>query len=99
MEGNAEAVAERLEIGGIRFVMNILHTNMEGFDRKTGNVNFGTTRQELKQTKRILATRQADEDFVVLVDQLEHAQRFVKSFPKFLFEGHCYVCRCTTATY
>ena len=88
VEGDGETVAERLEVGGIRFVMNILHTDMEGFDCKAGNVNFGTTCQEFKQTKGVFAARQSNEDFVALVDELVLAQRFVKSFPKFLFEGH-----------
>ena len=71
MEMNAEVVAERLEVGGIRFVMNILHPNVQGFDGEVGDVNLGTTGKELQQTKGVLATRQADEDTVVLVDKLE----------------------------
>ena len=88
MERNVEAVAERQEVGGIRFVMNILHSDVQGFDGEVGDVNLGTTGKELQQTKGVLATRQADEDTVVLVDELELSQCFVKSFPKFFFERH-----------
>jgi hypothetical protein len=33
-------------------------------------MDFGATRQKFQQTQRVLATRQTDEDFIVLVDQL-----------------------------
>ncbi len=99
MERNVETVAERLEVGGVRFVMNILHSDMKGLDGEVGDMNLGTTGEEFQQTKGVLATRQADEDTVVLVDELELSQRLVKSFPKFLFEIHRDVCRYGIATY
>jgi hypothetical protein len=99
VEGDVEAVAEGLKVSRVRFVMNILHADMQCLDGEVGNMYLGTTSEELKQTKGILATRQADEDFVVLVDELVLSQRLVKSLPEFLFEFHRYVCCCATATY
>lgn len=62
------------------------------------DVNLGTTGEELQQTKGILATRQADEDFIVLVDELVLAQRLVESLPELFFERHRYVCCYAIAT-
>ena len=47
VEGYAEAVAKRLEVGGVCFVMNILHSHMEGLDGEVGNVHLGTASQKL----------------------------------------------------
>jgi len=88
VEGHAEAIAEGLEIIGGGFVMNISHPHMQGLDGKVGNMDFGTAGKKFEQAKGILATRQADEDAVVLVDELELAQCLVKSLPKFLLERH-----------
>ena len=99
VQGDVEVVTERLEVGGVRFLMNILHPNVQGFDGEVGDMNLGTTGKELQQTKGVLTTRQADEDTVVLVDELELSQCFVKSFPKFFFEIHHDVCRYAIATY
>ena len=99
MKGNVETIAERLQIAGIRFVLNILRSYMQGLDGEVGHMDFGTTCKKLQQAKRVFATRQADEDFVVLVDQLVLSQRLVKGFPKSFFERHSDVCCCATATY
>ena len=88
MQGHAEAVAERLQIAGICLVMDILHTDMQGFDGEIGDMNPGTAGEKLQQTKGVLATRQADEDFIVLVDELVLSQRLVKSLPKSFLERH-----------
>ena len=48
VEGYTEVVAERLEVGGVRFVMNIFHSHMEGLDGEVGNVHLGTAGQELQ---------------------------------------------------
>ena len=88
MKGNAEAITEGLEVGGVRLVLDIGHADMESLDGEVGDVNLGTTGEELQQTQRVLATRQAHEDFVVLVDELVLAQRFVESLPEFFFERH-----------
>ena len=90
---------EGMKVCSIRFVMDVFHTNMEGFDSEVGNVDFGTASQEFKQAERVLATRQADEDAVVLVDKLVLSQCFVKLFPKSFVERHGLVCCCATATY
>ena len=82
MEGDAEAIAERLQVGGVCFVMNILHPYMQGLDGKVRDMDLGTTGEKFQQAEGILATRQTDEDAVVLVDKLELSQRFVKLFPK-----------------
>ena len=82
VEGDVNVVAERLEVAGVSLVMNIIHTDMQGLDGEVGDVDLGTTGKKLKQTEGVLATRQADEDFVVLVDKLELSQRLVKSLPK-----------------
>ena len=82
MEGNTETIAERLEVGGVRFVMNIFHPYMQGLYGEVGHMNLGTTCKEFEQAEGVFATRQADEDFIVLVDELELSQRFVKLFPK-----------------
>ena len=99
MKGNTEAVAEGLEISDVRFVMNICHANMECLGSKARDVNLGTSGQEFQQAEGVLATRQADEDFVVLVDELVLTQRFVKSLPESFFEIHRYVCCDSVATY
>ncbi len=88
VEGNAQLVAKRLEVGGVRFVVDIAHANMQGLDGKVGHMDLGTASQELKKTERVLATRQADEDAVILVDKLVLTQRFVKLFPKMFVERH-----------
>ena len=72
---------------------------MQGLDGEVGDVNFGTTGEELQQTQRVFATRQTDEDFVVLVDELVLSQRFIESLPEFFFERHSCVCRYGVATY
>ena len=82
VEGDTEAVAEQLQVGGVRFVMNIFHSDVQGLDGEAGDVDFGATGEEFQQTEGVLATRQTDEDAVVLVDKLELSQRFVKLFPK-----------------
>ena len=82
MEGDGEAVAERLQVGGVRFVMNIFHPHMQGLDSKVGDMDLGATGEKFQQTEGVLAARQTDEDAVVLVDKLELSQRFVKLFPK-----------------
>ena len=78
MEGNAETVAEGLQVGGVGLVVHILHANVCGFDGEVGDMNQGTACQELKETERVLATRQTDEDAVVLVDELELSQCFIE---------------------
>ena len=70
MQGNAEAVAEGLEIGGVCLVVDIRHADMERLDGEVGDIDLGTTSEEFQQAQRVLATRQTDEDFVVLVDEL-----------------------------
>ena len=47
MEGNAETVAERLQIAGVRFIMDILHSYMQGLDGETWHMDLGTTSEEL----------------------------------------------------
>ena len=91
MEGDAETVAERLEVGGVCFIMDIIHAYVQGLYGEVGDVDLGTTGKKFEQTKGVLATRQSDEDVVVLVDELELSQRLVKSFPKFLLERHGFV--------
>ena len=88
MEGHAETVAERLQISGVGLIMDILHTDMQGFDGEVGYMNLGTACEELQQTEGVLATRQADEDFIVLVDELKLSQRLIESLPKSFFERH-----------
>ena len=82
VEGDAEAVAERLEVGGVCFIMDIIHAYVQGLYGEVGDVDLGTTGKELKQAEGVLSTRQTDEDAVVLVDKLELSQCFVKLFPK-----------------
>ncbi len=96
MERDTQVVAERLEIGGVRFVMNVFHPHVTCLNGEVWYVHLGTTGEEFQQTKGILATRQADEDFVVLGDQLELPQRFVERLPEFLFKIHRCVCYCAT---
>ena len=55
---------------------------------KVGDMDFGTTGEELQQAERVLATRQTDEDFVVLVDELVLSQRLVECLPKSFLECH-----------
>ena len=43
VEGDTEAVAERLQVGGVRFVMNIFHSDVQGLDGEAGDVDFGAT--------------------------------------------------------
>ena len=88
MEGHGEAVAERLEIRSVCLVMDISHTYMQGLDGEVGDVDFGTTGEELQQAERVFATRQTDEDFVVLVDELVLSQRFIECLPKSFVERH-----------
>jgi hypothetical protein len=61
---------------------------MQGLDGEVGDVDFGTTGEELQQAERVFATRQTDEDFVVLVDKLVLSQRFIECLPKSFFECH-----------
>ena len=88
MEGHAETVAERLQISGVGLIMDILHADMQGFDGEVGDMNLGTACEELQQTEGVLATRQTDEDAVVLVDKLELSQRFIESLPKSFVKRH-----------
>ena len=62
--------------------MNILHPHMQGLDGEVGDIDLGATGEKFQQAEGVLATRQTDEDAVVLVDKLELSQRFVKLFPK-----------------
>jgi hypothetical protein len=61
---------------------------MQGLYGEMGNMDLGAAGKELKQAKRVLSTRQTDEDAVVLVDELELTQRFVKLFPESFFDRH-----------
>ena len=99
VEGNAELIAETLQVVGIGLVMGAyrrlarllprkVHADMQCFDGEVGDVNLGATGQKLEQQQRVLATRQADEDVVVLVDELIFSQRLVKSLPKSFADGH-----------
>ena len=88
VEGDTEKVTEGLEVGGVCFVMDISHADVQSLDGEVGDVDIGTTGKELKQAEGVLATRQADEDFIVLVDELELPQRLVESLPKSFVERH-----------
>jgi hypothetical protein len=68
--------------------MDISHTDMQGLDGEVGDVDFGTTGEELQQAERVFATRQTDEDFVVLVDELVLSQRFIECLPKSFVQRH-----------
>ena len=82
VEWDAETVTEGLQVGGVRFVMNIIHADVERFDGEVGDVDFGAAGKEFEQAEGVLATRQADEDFIVLVDELVLSQCLVESLPK-----------------
>ena len=88
VERNAETVAEGLQVGGVRLVMNITHPDMQGLYGEVGDVNLGASGEEFEQAEGVLATRQSDEDFIVLVDKLELSQRFIESLPKFFVKRH-----------
>ena len=47
VQGDVEVVTERLEVGGVRFVMNILHPNVQGFDGEVGDMNLGAAGKKL----------------------------------------------------
>jgi hypothetical protein len=88
VEMDTKSVAERLEVGGVSFVTYVFHSYMQSLDTKVRDVDLGATGKELEQTEGVLATRQSDEDSIVLVDELELSQRLVKSFPKSFLERH-----------
>ena len=88
MKGYAKAVAESLQVGGVCLVVYISHADMQCLDGEVGDVDFGATSKEFKQAQRVFATRQTDEDFIVLVDELELSQRFVECLPKSFVERH-----------
>ena len=47
MEGDAEAVAERLEVGGVCFIMDIIHAYVQGLYSEVGDVYFGSSCEKL----------------------------------------------------
>ena len=47
VEGDGETVAERLEIVGVRFVMNIIHPYMTCLDGEAWHMYLGTTGEKL----------------------------------------------------
>ena len=54
VQGNAKTVAEGLKIGGVRLVVDIFHADVECLDGEVGDVNLGTTGEELQQTSESL---------------------------------------------
>ena len=88
MERDAEAGAEGLQVGGVALVVDVVHANMERLEGEVGDMNLGTPGEKLQQAERILATRQTDEDFIVLVDEFVLAQRLVECLPKSFLERH-----------
>ena len=47
VEGDAEAVAERLEVGGVCFIMDIIHAYVQGLYSEVGDVYFGSSCEKL----------------------------------------------------
>ena len=88
MERDGQTIAELLKVGSVCLVMNIVHSDVQGLDGEVGDIDLGTAGEELQQAERVFATRQTDEDFVVLVDELVLPQRFIECFPKSFFQSH-----------
>ena len=49
VEGDVEAGAERLEVGGVGLVVDILHADMDGLDGEAGLEDAGTAGKELQE--------------------------------------------------
>jgi len=88
VEGDLQTLTEVLQIGSVRLVMDVLHPYMQGLDGEVGYMHLRAARHEFQQTERVLATRQTDEDFIVLINQLVLPQRFVEGLPKSFCYSH-----------
>ena len=74
-----------LDILGARLVDEALYRPPGALADQVREVEFTASRpagEEVEQAEGVFATRQSDEDFIVLVDELELSQRLVKLFPK-----------------
>jgi hypothetical protein len=49
VEGNLQALTEVLEIGGVRLIMDVLHSNVEGFNRELRTLDARATGQQFQQ--------------------------------------------------
>src|SRR5574344_2867563 len=98
MQRNIESVGKRLQVIRTSFVFDIFHTNMYGFDLKVWSLYFSSSGQHFQQTKRILTTRQTNQDIVSVIDKIIIGKRFTKATYDFSFQflfvcwnghGHC----------
>ena len=55
MEGDTEAVAERLQVAGVGLVVYIFHSDMKCLYGEVGNMDVRATGEELQEAKGVLA--------------------------------------------
>ena len=92
MQWYIEAVAEGLEVSGVGLIVDVFHTDVYGFDGEVGNMYLGTAGKKLQEANGVLATRQTDEDVVLLVDKLVLSQCLVECLPESFVNRHCRIC-------
>ena len=87
MEGDAQIVTERLQIAGIRLVMDILHPDVQRLYAESWVLDFGALGQQFEQQQRVFSTRKSHEDTVIIFDQMISSHRLDKTLVQPLLQA------------
>ena len=87
VESYPQIVTERLQITGVRLVMDVLHPYVDRFDGETWVLDPGTFGQQFCQQERVLATRKSHEDTVIIFYQMISSHRLYKTLVQPLLQA------------